>query len=107
MKTIELLYFDGCPNYVPALNELQEALREVGANVAVESVLVSDTEDAQAKHFRGSPSISIDGIDLEGDVTNGDFAMRCRRYRDGDNILGYPSRANIVRVLRERLEAKA
>lgn len=107
MRTIELLYFDGCPNYVPALNELQEALREVGVNVAVESVLVSDNEDALAKHFRGSPSISIDGIDLEDGETNGNFAMRCRRYRDGDNILGYPTRATIVRVLKERLDAKA
>jgi len=35
MKKIEFLYFSGCPNSEPTLNNLLEAIKELGINIDV------------------------------------------------------------------------
>ena len=44
---LQLLYFDGCPNWHVADDRLQEALKELGSGVEVERVLVSTPEEAE------------------------------------------------------------
>ena len=44
---LQLLYFDGCPNWRVADDRLQEALEELGSGVEVERVLVSTPEEAE------------------------------------------------------------
>ena len=39
---IEVLYFDGCPNHKPAIERVQELLREQGVSAELLEVNVSD-----------------------------------------------------------------
>ena len=104
---IELFYFDGCPNYLTALRKLNAAIRELDLTERAELVKVKDNDDAEQKHFLGSPSIRIDGRDIEGLEEPPDgCAMCCRRYRLGDQILNYPPEAKILEALRARIEAR-
>ncbi len=99
MKT-ELLYFDGCPSYTQALENLKQALQLERLPDEVEMIEVTDPADADAKRFIGSPSIRIDGIDIDGPVaaTRG-YAYRCRVYTDEGRAVGWPSIDRIRQAL--------
>lgn len=81
---IEVLYFEGCPNYLPAVERLGKVLRQEGLAIAAEFIEVKD--DAAAKHlkFIGSPTIRVNGLDIEIDSrTTTETGLACRRYRGG------------------------
>ena len=91
MKT-ELLYFDDCPSYKLALDNLKRALQLERLPDEVEMIEVADPADAQAKRFIGSPSIRIDGIDVEGpDAETRGYASGCRVYTGDGRTVGWPS----------------
>jgi len=97
---IELLYFDGCPNYQLALANLKEALRELGLESEVETIRVESPEEAVKYRFLGSPSIWINGRDLEIVVDEStEYSMRCRRYATADSLQGFPSKELIKTFL--------
>lgn len=97
---VELLYFDGCPNHEMALQVLADALDSLGVKTDISRIRVVDDNDAVAKQFLGSPSIRINGRDLEvSNETDAGYSMRCRRYRDGDRIVGYPPAQLILSAL--------
>ena len=90
---IELLYFEGCPNHETALINLKEVLSEAGINEEIEIINIEKPEDATKHRFLGSPSIRINDKDLviiEDEST--EYSMRCRRYKNGDSMEGFPSK---------------
>ena len=62
---IEVLYFEGCPNYVPTIDRLRTVLREEGMNVEVLEVEVKNAAAAERLRFIGSPTIRINELDME------------------------------------------
>lgn len=64
---MELLYFAGCPAYRRAREDLLTALKEAGLSHPVHMVRVRHEREAKALHFRGSPTVRIDGVDVEGE----------------------------------------
>jgi hypothetical protein len=82
---LELQWWDGCPSTESALDELRQALAELGlerAEVRMREIRTDD--EAREAGFPGSPTILIDGIDCAA----GDHAalgLTCRIYhrRDG------------------------
>ena len=106
-KNIELFYFGGCPSWERALQNLEEALRLEKVNVPVSKVLVQSDEEAQRMHFRGSPTVRIDGVDLDGaDADKRPHMLGCRIYPEGDQTIGWPSVEMIRRVLQREPEQK-
>jgi hypothetical protein len=101
---VELLYFDGCPTYSQALDNLLEALALEREVADVEMIRVRDTADAGAKRFPGSPTIRLNGVDIEGHEVDGlAYAYGCRVYQDGGRRSGWPSVDRIRQaILRER-----
>jgi hypothetical protein len=90
---IEILIFDGCPNSEAAGNLVRETVEELGIDADIEVVDVVDNDDAVAKRFLGSPSIRIDGKDLEVEEDEfTQYSMRCRVYRHGESQSGIPSK---------------
>ncbi|WP_260458722.1 thioredoxin family protein [Actinotalea ferrariae] len=82
---VELLYFDGCPNWTVADERLGEALRALGReDVAVEPCLVQSAAQAESLAFVGSPSIRVDGADpfASGKEQIG-LSFGCTRRRSG------------------------
>lgn len=90
---IEIIVFDGCPNSEPTEKLVRETVGELGIDAEIEVINVIDNEDAVAKRFLGSPSIRINGKDLEveeDELTQ--YSMRCRVYRHGGSQSGVPSK---------------
>lgn len=98
---VELYYFADCPSWLQARNNLNHALQLEGLPAEVEMIPVADVPDAQAKRFVGSPTIRIDGVDIEGPTaeTNG-YAYGCRVYAGEDGHVGWPSVDQIRGALR-------
>jgi hypothetical protein len=90
---IELLYFEGCPNHEPAMKILREALESSGLQGRIEEVQVRTQSEAEATGFVGSPSIRINGSDIEPRARTATvFGLSCRTYVHGSQHSGVPSR---------------
>ena len=88
---IEVLYFDGCPNHEALLPRLRELLDHAQVTSPVELVAVPDDAAAQRERFLGSPTLRVDGRDVEpGADQRTDFGLKCRLYRTGDGFAGLP-----------------
>ena len=84
---VELLYFDGCPCAERLLPRLRELLRDAGAEEALELRRIESPEHAAAERFLGSPSVRVDGVDVEpGADARTDFALACRLYDDAEHL---------------------
>jgi hypothetical protein len=90
---IEVLYVPNCPNHAPALERLREILSAASFQTHVNEVLVSDAAMAQSLRFPGSPTIRINGHDVEPQSErSASFGLMCRLYSDGS---GVPSQQNM------------
>jgi hypothetical protein len=79
---IEVLFFDGCRN-VQAAEELVERVADaLGIDGDVRRVFIESPEAAQRARFLGSPSIRVNGHDIEpGADARTDFSYGCRVYQ--------------------------
>lgn len=81
---IEVLYFDGCPSYKALLPRLREVLRSEGIDHEVVLRPVETPQAAEDERFLGSPTLRVDGSDVEsGTSERDDFGLKCRLYRSG------------------------
>ena len=100
MKRIDVLYFEGCPNHKSAMALVLDVVRGLGLDVEVKEIEVRGPEDTGRLHFLGSPTIQIDGVDVEPDARNRtDFGFACRTY-DGE---GLPRREMLVAALEDSI----
>ena len=84
---IELFYLEGCPNVEPTVQRLRQVLQERGLEVPISEINVSDERKAREVRFLGSPTIRIDGLDIEPSARGrSDFGIMCRTYDDGGRV---------------------
>ena len=101
---IDILYFDGCPNHGPIVERLKEVLREEGVPAEIIELNVPDHATAQAVRFLGSPTIRMDGLDVEPSArSRRDYGMSCRTYVENVRREGLPSRDLIRAAIKEAL----
>jgi hypothetical protein len=82
---IEVLYVPNCPNHAVALERLREILAGENFQTHISEVLVTDTSMAQMLKFPGSPTIRINGHDIEPlDEKTASFGLMCRLYAGGN-----------------------
>jgi len=90
---IELFYFEGCPNYEPTKRLLRQVMAELGISTEITSVNVTNEEHAKAMKFLGSPSIRIDGRDIEIEENESTtYSIRCRVYHTETGLSGVPAK---------------
>jgi hypothetical protein len=63
--TIEVLYFDGCPNHERLLEHLPRLLEREGIVADIALRPVKDLAQAERERFLGSPTIRVDGRDVD------------------------------------------
>lgn len=79
---VEILYFQGCPNHEPARALVERLSRQLHVEPKIELVEVADPEAAVKLRFLGSPTVRVNGVDVEpGAEERRDFAFSCRIYR--------------------------
>ena len=106
---VELLYFDGCPSYERFLPRLEALIAQTGVDAGLELRRVESLEAADSERFLGSPTIRIDGRDVEpGADDRTDFGLKCRLYPTSDGLQGIPADDDVVAALTNtRMDADA
>jgi hypothetical protein len=103
---IEFLYWEGCPSHPEARRRLREVMDEMGIETAVEEIEVLTDDQAYRLEFPGSPTIRINGVDVDPTgASQMASALTCRVYRLEDGRFSpVPSREMIRQALQASQE---
>jgi hypothetical protein len=90
--TVEVLTLEGCPHTEPTLELVKRVMRELRVVADVRCIDVSDPQAAATHRFLGSPTIRVNGRDVEpGANERSDFVLSCRVYRTDSGFSGQPA----------------
>lgn len=104
MTQIDILFIRGCPNHQPTTMLVRDIVRVHGLDARIREVEVRDAEEAARLKFLGSPTVRVDGQDVDPTVRNRvDYSFSCRMYGSS----GSPARPLIEQALRKRWPAAA
>jgi len=87
--TITLQYFDGCPNWRHTLSDLREIVSQ-DPDLSLTTERIESPEQAEARAFRGSPTVLVDGVDPFAD-SDTPVGLSCRVYRTPDGRAWSPT----------------
>jgi hypothetical protein len=94
---IEFLYFRQCPAHRQALENLRAALLKSKLQADLTLINITSEKQAEAVGFQGSPSIRVNGKDLDG--RDDGYAFSCRVYQIGGRMTGTPTTEYIIEKL--------
>jgi hypothetical protein len=98
---VELLYWNGCPSVEEARVLLDDVLAELRITDTVAETKVVTHDDAVALRFPGSPTIRIDGVDVDSAGAELPASLSCRVYHFADGrVSPVPSRRQLKEALR-------
>jgi len=101
---VEILSFDCCPNHEQAVALVERIDRELGTEAELRLVNVPDQEAATRLRFLGSPTIRVDGVDIDPlTAERSDYALSCRIFSTEHGPSGQPEE----RWIRDALSAAA
>jgi hypothetical protein len=82
MPRVEFLYWQDCPSHAEALERLRKVMGDIGDRSPIELTEVLTENDAERLSFPGSPTIRIDGKDVDpSGAEQMGTALTCRIYR--------------------------
>ena len=95
---IQVLVFSGCPHGEPTLDLVRRLAVTHGVVSPVETVEIRSAEDAVRSRFLGSPTVRVNGLDVDLDARGRtDFAMVCRLY----GASGVPPAESVAAAIHE------
>jgi hypothetical protein len=98
--TVEFLYWAGCPSHPEARELLEEVLRARGLDVAINVREVRTQEEARELAFPGSPTIRVEGRDVDPAGAEELPSLSCRIYRLANGrVSPVPTREQIEEAL--------
>jgi hypothetical protein len=104
MNVVEVLFFEGCPHAELALSRAREAAASAGSPTEVRLVRIESEDAAIERRFLGSPSVRVNGEDVEPSARDrSDFGLQCRVYEIDGAIEGAPP----TRWITERLASSS
>ncbi len=95
MLSVDMLYYEDCPHYKEATETLKQVLDEERIDAEVHMVRVEPGEQADVHGFIGSPTILINGQDLESSADQESYQGHCRVYLYKDQPFEYPPKEMI------------
>jgi MarR-like DNA-binding transcriptional regulator SgrR of sgrS sRNA len=97
---ITFLYWEECMSHEEALQRLRQVMAEEGIQVPIEMVKVETWEQAEGLRSIGSPTILVNGQDIQPPPVDAQYALTCRTYYLEDGRMSpLPSLAMLRRAL--------
>ena len=82
---MQFLWWEECPSWERALAGLRDQMEELGLDPeAIEMIRVDTDDAAEREGFVGSPTIRVDGADIQPPVDDEPARLACRVYRRRD-----------------------
>ena len=89
---MHILFFAGCPNYEKTREMVEAASSAAGVVSELRLTEVTSQAEAERLRFLGSPSVRVDGRDVEpGADERETFVLACRIYRTDAGVTGQPA----------------
>ncbi len=82
---IEVLYVPGCPNYQPAIERIQKVLASESLRADIGGIPVGTEVEAKALGFPGSPTVRVNGTDVESNLMT-PVGLACRLYANSGGV---------------------
>lgn len=99
--TIELLHTDGCPGAELLLARVRALLDAAGDATPIRQRLIESDDDARRERFLGSPTLRVDGRDIDPDArARRDYGIGCRLYPTPDGPANTPPEDWVSAALR-------
>ena len=96
---IQVLYFEGCPNHASTVALVRDVITDLGLEAEIEEIEVTQPDDAERLRFFGSPTVQVNGVDIDPSAASrSDYGISCRMY----NGSGIPPRDWLVAVCQEQ-----
>jgi hypothetical protein len=81
MRRVDVLVFEGCPKVEAALDEARRAIAIANVEAELRVFVVANDEEAQRLRFLGSPTVRVDGVDVDASARGrSDYGLQCRLY---------------------------
>jgi hypothetical protein len=77
---ITFLYWEECMSHEQALQRLRQVMAEKDVQASIEMVKVETWEQAEALRFIGSPTILVNGRDIQPPPPDAYYALTCHTY---------------------------
>ena len=78
---VRVLYFEGCPNHAPTVRRIRAVAERLNVSIELNQIEVTPDDDPHRLGFRGSPTVQINGIDLDPAARGRDnCGFGCRMY---------------------------
>jgi hypothetical protein len=104
---VEILYFEGCPNHEGARTLVERVSRQLGIEPQLRLIDVPSDQAAKRLHFLGSPTIRVEGEDVDPHASERrDYARSCRVYQTESGFAGQPDE-RWVRAALQRAASEA
>jgi hypothetical protein len=87
---IEILAREDCPNRGMAITVVERVVDETGVPAEIEIVEVADDDDAEEHRVLGSPTVFVDGRDVDPEPLYEEFSADDRIYRTHRGPSGWP-----------------
>jgi hypothetical protein len=93
---VEILYTEECPFWKKALELIEEIASDQKPRITVKKIKISTETDAKNLRFIGSPTIRINGVDIDPEAPKGNEGfVGCRIYRYKGRMFEYPPKEMI------------
>jgi hypothetical protein len=99
--TIELLYLEGCAHRGATVDLVHSVMKSEGMPGVVQQIRIENSEDASAYDFPGSPTVRVNGRDIEKFPSlQLPAGFACRTYVVEGKPQGVPPRSWLEEAIR-------
>jgi hypothetical protein len=93
---IYIMFINGCPGISTVAKYIKEVIAEEAIDAEISMVLIETLENARKLHFTGSPTVRINGKDVEINfLDNKDYGLQSRQYYMNGKKYNIPSKSMI------------
>ena len=97
---VEVLHVEHCPNFPAPVALVQRVVAELGVDAEVQTTMIGDQAAAERARFVGSPTIRVNGRDVDPDgELAAEYTTQCRLYWHDHRLAGYPKELLIREAL--------
>jgi len=103
-SVVEILYTDACPFWKETLRALKEVMKELNLDIAVRKTKIANEEEAKRYRFPGSPTVRINGVDIDPAAKETVGYIGCRIYSYKGRTYEYPPREMIISAFKRLMK---
>jgi hypothetical protein len=91
MRRVDVLVFEGCPEVEATIAQARRAIAAANADADLRVFVVRTAEDAERLRFLGSPTVRVDGVDVDLSArSRRDYGLQCRLYPLDGKLVSVP-----------------